>query len=756
MTDTPRPARAASSKLVTELAERAGIEVVWENAQHEPQRVADDVLRVLLGRLGLPCATTAEARESLAVLDAEQRSSYLPPLITAEVGRAIALPVTASKSGTRYRIDLEQGGMIEGMISVPKGERALLAPVPEIGYHTLTLNDRRCTLAVAPSQCFGVADAMKAAGKHAGSGSADGCGDGARGWGVGVQLYGLREAGDGGVGTYSALGRAAQQIGRAGGDALALSPVHAMFSAEPQKFSPYSPSSRLFLNVLHIDPAEAFGAAAAQVAIHELQLGGTLAELEGLTLVDWPQAARARLSILRKLFERLLKGQFGDAPQLELETFRQRGGRPLEDHARFEAIHAAFLAQSPDQGYWRNWPEALRDPASPAVAEAVAAMPDEVSFHVFLQWLAARGLARAQAEARAAGMAIGLVADLAVGCDSAGSHAWSYPREMLQGVSVGAPPDLFNQSGQAWGLTTFSPRGMITQGFSAFLDMLRAAFAHAGGVRIDHILGLRRLWLVPDGSSARDGAYIHYPFEDLMRLIALESWRHRAIVIGEDLGTVPPGMRERLAENELLGIQVLWFERRAAKSGAKSESEGKSKGESKAEDKSKDENKVKEELFIEPAKWSSHAVATTTTHDLPTVKGWWAGDDIDWRDRIGQTVRPAGSTEDPVARAHLERVRDRGLLWAAFQQAGLAPADAPPPEDAPLDEALAFITMTAAPLVIYPLEDLLGLAEQPNLPGSIDEHPNWRRRIAAPLDALIEEPMLANRLLAIRKLFQSL
>jgi 4-alpha-glucanotransferase len=833
MTDTPRPARAASSKLVTELAERAGIEVVWENAQHQPQRVPDEVLRVLLGRLGLPCTNTAEARESLAQLDAEQRSSFLPPLITAEVGRAIALPVTASKSGTRYRIDLEQGGMIEGMISVPKGERALLSPVPESGYHTLTLNDRRCTLAVAPTQCFSVADAIQAAGKSGRSASPGdpGANGSARGWGVGVQLYGLREPGDGGIGTYSALGRAAQQVGQSGGDALALSPVHAMFSAEPHKFSPYSPSSRLFLNVLHIDPAEAFGAAAAQAAIHELQLGGTLAELEGLALVDWPQAARARLSILRRLFVGLRKGEFGDAPRLELDTFRERGGRPLEDHARFEAIQASFLAQSPDQGYWRNWPAALRDPASPAVAEAVAAMPDEVTFHVFLQWLASRGLARAQAEARAAGMAIGLVADLAVGCDSAGSHAWSYPREMLQGVSVGAPPDLFNQTGQAWGLTTFSPRGMITQGFSAFLDMLRAAFAHAGGVRIDHILGLRRLWLVPDGSSARDGAYLHYPFEDLMRLIALESWRHRAIVIGEDLGTVPPGMRERLAENALLGIQVLWFERRAVKnksggkvdepardsvvaataaehtrasreaavpaqSGSNAEAlraipdarataaaageagggvsassqpepastatASSTSGASSpplAQDKaqaSDDRNTPPLELFIEPAKWSAHAVATTTTHDLPTVKGWWAGDDIDWRDRIGQTVRPADSSEDPVARAHVERVRDRGLLWAAFQQAGLAPADTPPPEEAPVDEALAFITMTAAPLVIYPLEDLLGLAEQPNLPGSIDEHPNWRRRIAAPLDTLIEEPMLADRLLAIRNLFQSL
>ncbi|CAM2143322.1 4-alpha-glucanotransferase [Pararobbsia alpina] len=782
MTDTQRPPRAASSKLLVELAERAGIEVEWENAQHLPQRVNDDVLRVLLERLELPCASTSQARESLALLDAEQRRTHVPKLMTAEVDRAISFSASAHKSGTRYRIDLEQGGVIEGLLSVPKGEPAILAPITETGYHTLTIDNRQCTLAVAPRHCYSVADAMNSAAR-AQSG---------RGWGVGVQLYGLREPGDGGIGTYSALGHVAQHLGKQGGDALAISPVHAMFSAQPDKFSPYSPSSRLFLNVLHIDPVEAFGQEPARAAIHALGLEGTLAELEGLALIDWPRAGRARLAILRRLFDQMREGHFGEAPLAELDAFRRDYGKPLEDHARFEAIQAAFLAESPDAGYWRNWPAALRDPNSAAVTEAVASMPHEVTFHAFLQWLAHRGLARAQADARAAGMAVGLVADLAVGCDSAGSHAWGYPREMLQGVSVGAPPDLFNQVGQAWGLTTFSPRGMINQGFSAFLDMLRASFRHAGGVRIDHILGLRRLWLVPDGSSARDGAYLHYPFDDLLRLIALESWRHRAIVIGEDLGTVPGGMRERLSESELLGIRVLWFERKKdapdtaatpttatpAEAAADRVADGiddnvtqKRSTEMPADATPKHgvdthadapaqmrgtpatiPTPVPVERFIAPDRWSAHAVATTTTHDLPTVTGWWAGDDIDWRNRIGQTAKlPDG--QDPVALAHLERKRDRTLLWEAFQQTGIAPADAAPPEQPPVDEALAYIAKTPAPLVIYPLEDLLGLADQPNLPGSIDEHPNWRRRVAAPFDALLEQPTLADRVLAIRQFF---
>ena len=335
--------------------------------------------------------------------------------------------------------------------------------------------------------------------------------------------------------------------------------------------------------------------------------------------------------------------------------------------------------------------------------------------------IAAKGLTHAQHAARDAGMAVGLVADLAVGCDSAGSHAWSYREEMLTGVSVGAPPDLFNQAGQSWGLTTFSPRAMRTQGFAAFIDMLRCAFKCAGGIRIDHILGLRRLWLVPEGESAKDGAYLRYPLEDLLRLIALESWRHRAIVVGEDLGTVPPGFTERLQEHGLLGIRVLWFER-----------EGDGPG------------------FKPPRKWDSGVTATTTTHDLPTVTGWWRGEDIVWRSKIGQTMARADG-RDPVEAALEERGEDRGHLWRAFQDAGIAPddVDAPDIDNAPVDEALAFVAATPAPLVTYPLEDLLALAEQPNLPGSIDEHPNWRRRMTRPVDELFLDDAFADRLLAV-------
>ncbi|SAL74494.1 4-alpha-glucanotransferase [Caballeronia telluris] len=703
---------SAPMNAIETLAARAGFEVEWLDAHKHTQRVPESTLRVLLDRLGLPCGNATQLKHSMSALDAELSGRKLPPLITAEVDRAIALPVSAAKSGARYRIELESGSVIDGRFTSPKGEIALLSPISEPGYHTLVINDHHTTLAVAPSRCYTIDDAWRALHE-------DATGDAPPLWGVAAQVYGLRRVGDGGIGDFSALATLAVESAKRGSHALAISPMHAMFSAEPNKFSPYSPSSRLFLNIAHVDPAAVLGAPAARAAIERAGVAKDMTELEGLPLIDWPNATKAKLAVLRELFAWF--SQDAETPfAKDFASFVESGGRALEDHARFEALQTDQLA-STGEGHWRNWPDELRDPRSDAVAAFAEANRREVDFHLFTQWLAAKGLAHAQHAARDAGMAVGLIADLAVGCDSAGSHAWSYREEMLTGVSVGAPPDLFNQAGQSWGLTTFSPRAMRTQGFSAFIDMLRASFARAGGIRIDHILGLRRLWLVPEGEPAKDGAYLRYPLDDLLRLIALESWRHRAIVVGEDLGTVPPGFSERLEEHGLLGIRVLWFERAVEGDG-----------------------------FKPPSDWDRGVTATTTTHDLPTVTGWWRGADIEWRAKIGQTAARADG-RDPVALAMDERAVDRDHLWRAFQDAGVAPPDvaAPPVESAPVDEALAFVAATPAPLVTYPLEDLLGLADQPNLPGSIDEHPNWRRRLAAPVDELFLDDAFADRLLAV-------
>ena len=283
--------------------------------------------------------------------------------------------------------------------------------------------------------------------------------------------------------------------------------------------------------------------------------------------------------------------------------------------------------------------------------------------------------------------------------------------DLLVDLNVGAPPDIFNPAGQNWGLTGFSPRGLTTSGFAAFLATLRAAMRHAGGVRIDHAMSLKRLWVIPKGASPADGAYLTYPFDDLLRLVKLKSARHRAVVVGEDLGTVPPGFQNKLDHAGIAGMRVLWFERNAAK-------------------------------FTSPTRWSSHAVATTSTHDLPAVAGWWRGADIETRERL----QILGPNSDNQAQQH-QRQADRTQLWKAFRSAGVADAAMPASSDtAPVvDAAVKFIAATPSPLVILPLEDALGLTEQPNLPGSIDEHPNWRRRYRPAADQIFNDQDVAAR-----------
>ncbi len=310
-------------------------------------------------------------------------------------------------------------------------------------------------------------------------------------------------------------------------------------------------------------------------------------------------------------------------------------------------------------------------------------------------------------------MPIGLIADLAIGADSGGSHCWARQPETLLGLTVGAPPDLLSITGQDWGLAAFSPRGLALNGFAAYLEMLRAAMRYAGGIRIDHVMGLARLWVIPEGASARDGAYLRFPLTDLLRLIRLESHRHRAVVLGEDLGTVPEGFSEELARAGILGMRVLWFERDAHR-------------------------------FFPTTAWPANATAMTTTHDLPTVAGWWSGRDLHWRERVGQLADPAAE--------QAARGEDRTRLWAAFQETGAATGDPPPPGAAPeiAAAALRHIGRAPAELAIIPIEDALALPEQPNLPGTRDEHPNWRRRLPGLAATLLDDPATTGRLAGLR------
>jgi 4-alpha-glucanotransferase len=662
-----------SDDALAALAEAAGVAPVWTDVFGVSHKVAPATLRAVLGALDLPADSDSDVADSRARLSGARRS--LPPLVTASAGQPVQLPAPPG----RFILDHEDGRRFEGLAE-PLGQGAVIPAILEAGYHRLTLGDAQTLVAVAPSRCFTMGDALPEG----------------RGWGLAVQLYSLRRTGDGGLGDFAALADFARAAGRHGACAVAISPVHAQFSADPDRFSPYSPSSRAALNVLHT-PVDA--------GRHDPAWAAQAEALEALPLVDWPAAGRLRLARLRELFEASLRD-----PQevAAFASFRAERGDVLELHAIFEALHAHFFGADAAMWHWRHWPADMQAPQGAAVRQFAHAHAQDVSFHAYMQFLADRALALAQAEAKAAGMAIGLVSDLAVGTDSGGSHCWSRQAETLLGVTVGAPPDLLQRHGQNWGLAAFSPRGLRENGFGAYIEMLRSAFAHAGGMRIDHAMGLNRLWVIPDGATGADGAYIAMPEQDFMRLVMLESQRHRAIVLAEDLGTVPEGFSGRLDEAGMDGMRVLWFER------------------------------DKSDNFVNPAWWTKRASAMTSTHDLATVAGWWRGSDIGWRERLGQ----AGANE------RAERAADRARLWQAFCDSGAAHGE-PPPEDAgnaAADAACAHVGASACELVMLPLEDALALEEQPNLPGTLDEHPNWRRRNASEARTILDDAVVGARL----------
>ncbi len=669
-----------SDEVIKDLARRAGIAVEWQDYAGRAQVVSPAVLRRVLAALGLPADTSRELSSSRRLLTKRSSLADLPPLVTAVAGRPTRLDVGGSESQPA-ELALESGE-VRQVALLPARGRLRIPAIAETGYHRLRVEDREIVLAVSPARCRSIEDVVPDA----------------RLWGLAAQLYGLSHAGDVGIGDLAGAADLARAAGAKGADAIALSPMHALYAADPAKFGPYSPSSRLFLNPLHAAPELVFGQA----------VGGDAPPPNGL--IDWPTASQAKYTLLRRLFESFLDGDDWNGPLgADFARYRAEQGPLLYEHACFEALQAAKMPQ----GEWRRWPVDLRDPRGVAVSFFAASQPDEVLYHQFLQWMADRSVAAAQRVARQSGMRIGLIGDLAVGMDPNGSHAWSRQRDILLGLTIGAPPDLLNPQGQDWGLTGFSPRAMEENGFAPFLATLRAAMRHAGGIRVDHAMGLARLWLIPEGASPAEGAYLNYPVGDLLRLLALESVRHNVVVIGEDLGTVPEGFHDMLEQSGIHGMRVLWFERDAQTG------------------------------FVPPRGWGSTDVAMTSTHDLPTVAGWWKGSDIDIRHQHGRL----GEGVDPAA-VRQEREQDRPRLWNAFVREHVGEGSVPSPEDTDrvVDAAVRFIAKTEVPLSLIPLEDLLGQVEQPNLPGTISEHPNWRRRLPVPADTVLENEAVARRI----------
>ncbi|QXI36801.1 4-alpha-glucanotransferase [Pseudomonas xantholysinigenes] len=673
-----------SEHLLHRLAARVGLARDWVDANDRPQQVSDAVLRRVLEGLGHPAGDAAAISASLQAVEQADSAVRLPPLLTADLGQALDLH-RYFNAASPVRCELEDGSTRE--LALDAGAR-LPGELP-MGYHQLVIAGHVFSVAVAPARCHALQDAVDQ--------SPPRC------WGLSVQLYSLRRPGDGGYGDCLALEQLARSAAERGADALAISPMHALSAFDQQHFSPYSPSSRLLLNTLYASPSTLLGERAVRMAAKACGLEPILETLEQPALVDWPRAADARHRLLEALYQDF--SQREHPLREDFASFRDAAGEKLEHHCRFAVLQAEAVGQGLGAD-WRNWPPAWQDPYNPEVEALANSYPARIEFHAFCQWLTERSLQRAQDAARGNGMAVGLIADLAVGADGAGSQAWSRQDELLAELKVGAPPDILNRAGQDWGICAFSPEGLKRNGYRAFIEMLRANLAHAGGLRIDHVMGLRRLWLIPRGAAPSEGAYLEYPLDDLLRLLALESARHQAIILGEDLGTVPVGLRERLADKAVLGMRVLPFEQQPPGQ------------------------------FRPILDWPDNALATTGTHDLAPLAGWLKSRDIDWSHRLHLL--------DATSELHWRHARalERDGLRRALEQNYGPQQD----DTALIDAAIRYIGHTRAPLVLVPLEDLLGCDEQANLPGTTEGHPNWRRRFKAPADALLDDEDAARRL----------
>jgi 4-alpha-glucanotransferase len=682
------------------LAALLGIETRHSDAlgvEHHPD---GETLAAMVAAFGLP-AEPDKAAETLAEMRRAAPLGLDPLYVVAQEAPVMTLALPRELGRLEWRIEFEDGAEAAGSWHLGDGEFRLPGSLP-LGYHRLQLSAAGTVatiqLAVAPPSCH----------------LPPGLQPGGRCWGLTTQLYSLRSDENWGMGDFSDLARFASAAGSLGAATVGINPLHALFASEPRHASPYSPSSRSQLDYLYIDPSAVPGFA-DDPAIRGLISDATLAAARGAALVDHAAVAALKRPVLEALYRRfrandLRAGDESTAGQA-FRRFQQQGGRALAAFATFEALHERFNGNG-GQFSWQAWPIELRDPRSDAVIAFAAEHRERVEFFQFLQWQADVQLGVAAAAGRASGLALGLYRDLAVGVNPLGAEAWADQGLVVPGMGIGAPPDPLSRAGQDWGLAPVNPLTLRRRGFQPFIAALRANMRHAGVLRIDHVMSLQRLYWVPAGRSAIEGAYVNYPLAELLRLVALESRRQQCAVVGEDLGTVPSGFRETMQAANVLSYRVAMFERRW------------------------DGN------FIPPLEYVPLAAASAATHDLPTLRGFWLGRDIAWRQRLSLYPDAAAEAADLS-----DRHRDRWQLLEALVREGLMaahrfgeflPQGAEPVYTAELGEAvLAFLARSRARLMLVQIEDIAGEEEQANLPGTNEAHPNWRRRLSAKLNDIL-------------------
>lgn len=714
------------------LAALAGIEESYWDIFGVLHQIKDHAKLSILSAMGFDVGAPAAVDESLREFSERPWRRMLEPVSIMRSGSpfaaALILPQALWRKEIRWLAAMEDGRIFEG--SFRPGDQTpsdthnvdgktlarFSLPLPVDlgqGYHRLFVEvggeQAETALIIAPSKAY-APSWLK---------------EGQRLWGIACHLYSLRSEGNWGIGDFTDLADLSRITAGLGGMAVGINPLHALFPIHPDHASPYSPSSRRFLNHLYIDI----------IAVPEFQdspevreLAAThgftehLAKVRAAGNVDYSAVSAGKLLMLERMYdlfaERHPPAAGNDPRRNAFDGFVNEGGKALHRFVLFQALHEHFNGQP-----WAEWPQAYRHPDADGSQAFARDKHRRLEFHAYLQWLADEQLTAAASVCAGEGMEVGLYMDLAIGADQNSADAWSDPDVIVHGARFGAPPDAFNAQGQDWGMPPFHPHKLREAAYGPFIQILRANMRHAGALRIDHVMGLMRLYWVPPGEKACQGAYVRYPFDDLLAVLALESVRNKCLVIGEDLGTVPDGFRERMAKEGALSYRVLCFER------------------------------YPEGLFKRPEVYPALSLTTSATHDLSTIKGYWLGRDLEQRRQLGLYNSQEARAGDADARD-----KDRTTMTAALKDQYLLPADFPAEDTSEQGNVRQFIIAVERFLARSPslllninLDDLLEEIDQVNLPGTVTEYPNWQRKNSVNLETLADNHFVREVIEAVRQ-----
>ncbi|MBN3492839.1 4-alpha-glucanotransferase [Vibrio neptunius] len=699
-----------------QVAEMARIADSYVSAWGDEAKVDEETIRYLLRSLGYD---TTNDDTLLQSAEKKHKKDVLDPVLVVRDGEpvevALNLGASARESEFSWRLDTEQGEVLEGYLQsqIVRDERKeggpLVFALPNDlawGYHKLTIIRKRrkspyeMTLIVTPKSCYKQEEID--AGKKM--------------WGPSVQLYTLRTQHNWGVGDFGDLKQLVADIASRGGDFVGLNPIHSLFPANPEGASPYSPSSRRWLNIMYIDVSsvpEFALSIEAQQRVGSAEFQHRLQKARESHWVNYTEVADLKLSVLPLLFSEFKKRHLDkntERAQAFL-AFVEEGGDSLVHQAAFDALHASLHAEDSNIWGWPVFPDEYRRFENTAVQKFIEQNLDQVHLYMYLQWVADIQINEAQALAEEKGMSVGLYRDLAVGVADSGAETWADDGNLVMDASIGAPPDVLGPLGQNWGLPPLNPQVLQETSYDAYIKLLRANMKHCGALRIDHVLGLLRLWWIPKGENATKGAYIYYPVEDMLAILALESHRHQCSVIGEDLGTVPDEIVELLREAGVHSYKVFFFET--------SEDDG---------------------GYISPAHYANQSMSALCTHDMPTLRGFWHCDDLKMGEELG--LYPDAEQLKGLFTDRLES--KQGILdsvaWHGYLPEGVGRDAQYVPMDSYLAEALQLhVAAGASTLLSVQLEDWLEMDKPVNIPGTVEEYPNWRRKLSMNLDEVFAQ-----------------